>query len=1309
MSRSVFDVRRDGPKPCSTRALIVVASLGLLGIGQGLAQNQPAQDGTAPAMPQMRSLTNAQRRAAAARTAAAKKNATASASTTGATDLKLGATHQPPVTAAATPGVYATPAPPDYFGSPNWAFSPIIPKFVDALPGVGAANASSTLGTYIPIAVADTTTFPGSDYYTIELDEYQQKMHSSLGLTTLRGYRDVNGATPADRANHYLGPLIVAQRGRPVRVKFINNLPTGTTGGLTANGGNLFIPVDTTYMGAGMALDGNKFTQNRADLHLHGGNTPWISDVTPHQWITPAGELGTSTANLKGVSFQNVPDMTGLGKPIVTPAPGDGMATHYWTNQQSSRLLFYHDHALGMTRLNVYAGEAAGYLIHDSTEDGLIAAGTLPNQGGGNYNWGIPLIIQDKTFVDPTTITSTDPTWVWLNSQGSLWFPHVYVPNQNPADMSGANGVGRWDYGMWFWPPLQANQIVNPDVSCASLGLPYPPTTRCPGTPNPSGVPEAFMDTPLVNGAAYPFAPVGRQAYRFRILNAANDRSMNLQLYYAATAAGVVCKGTAAAASACTEVSLVPAVPHKKVLPASTLDGLLQCAAAAVPDPITGIPPACWPTTWPTDGRDGGVPDPLTAGPQMYQIGTESGFLPSVVTVPSQPVGYIYNRRDITVLNVLYKALYLMPAERADVVVDFSSVPEGSTLILYNDAPAPIPAFDTRNDYYTDDPDQSMVTGDGTGGAPTTLAGFGPNTRTIMQFRVSGGTGAAFNLAALQTALPTAYAAAQSAPVVPEAVYNTAYGATYPNTYSRIQDTSLTFTDVGGTTPTAHPMLPKAIQELFELNFGRMNATLGVELPFTNFNTQTTIPYGYIDPPTEIAQTGAPQIWKITHNGVDTHGIHFHLFDVQVVNRVGWDGAVKPPDANEVGWKDTVRMNPLEDIIVALRPMGQSLPWPIPDSVRTLDPTIPENATNVNFSGIAPDNQPIAGMKNYKMNFGQEYVWHCHILGHEENDMMRAVVFQNAIEGPTNLTALQTGAGQVTLTFKDHSASETGFRIERGTNGTTFPTVTNVGPNPAVITGPAGVTTTVVDSSVLAGNTYYYRVSSTKNNVYDGVAVTGLLTAPVTPADPRTQSAPSAPTSVAVVNLAASPVITRSNGTGTSPNLTVGLVFTGPTGATFTTQRDTTAAFSAPVTICTNTNLTCTNTGVSAGSYYYRVGAVNPSPNPPSWSAPVFVGPPAAPTGLTAILSGTTGVRLTWTDNAPSLPVPPNFNAETSFTVVRTNPSLTTTNFTAPAHSGTGATIFTNSPVTTGINLFQVQAINAFGASALSNQVTITR
>ena len=78
--------------------------------------------------------------------------------------------------------------------------------------------------------------------------------------------------------------------------------------------------------------------------------------------------------------------------------------------------------------------------------------------------------------------------------------------------------------------------------------------------------------------------------------------------------------------------------------------------------------------------------------------------------------------------------------------------------------------------------------------------------------------------------------------------------------------------------------------------------------------------------------TDGTQIWKITHNGVDSHAIHFHLFHVQLVNRVGWDGAMYPPDANELGWKDTVKMHPLSDTIVALRPMTMTnLPFKVPN------------------------------------------------------------------------------------------------------------------------------------------------------------------------------------------------------------------------------------------------------------------------------------------------------------------------------------------------------------------------------------------
>jgi FtsP/CotA-like multicopper oxidase with cupredoxin domain len=95
--------------------------------------------------------------------------------------------------------------------------------------------------------------------------------------------------------------------------------------------------------------------------------------------------------------------------------------------------------------------------------------------------------------------------------------------------------------------------------------------------------------------------------------------------------------------------------------------------------------------------------------------------------------------------------------------------------------------------------------------------------------------------------------------------------------------------------------------------------TSGRTLPYVNPATETL--NGVVDATPISNTTDGTQIWKITHNGVDTHPIHWHLFDVQVINRVGWDGIIRKPDANELGWKDTLRVSPLEDTIVAVRPI----------------------------------------------------------------------------------------------------------------------------------------------------------------------------------------------------------------------------------------------------------------------------------------------------------------------------------------------------------------------------------------------------
>ncbi len=1175
--------------------LSLLAALNAQSTGKNNKTSRKPMGTVTPAdMPRMRHITNAQRKAAAARAAQRRAQQKKTAPATARPNAKANVALQPGVKANLAGSGVSAPAGPAltldqiYFGtSPNYANSPLpqtddlgnvipgtgIRKFVDTLPGLNTPN---DLGQQIPVAIPDTTTFPGSDYYEIGLVEYFEKMHADLPPTQLRGYVQLNAPTPM--SPHYLGPLIVAQKDRPVRVKFVNQLPSGT-------GGNLFIPVDKTIMGAGVGSDGlSPYLENRATLHLHGGNTPWISDGTPHQWTVPAGDSG-ATIYPKGVSTAYVPDMffDASGNVVAVPKcdaaavpavttncwptavpqglsndPGPGAMTFYYTNQQSARLMFYHDHAYGITRLNVYVGEAAGYLVQDQAEMDMVnVTRSIPALQ-------IPLVIQDKTFVPPnpataplysvgmlsggqdysaaTTVTidpsgtactdkptgtpvigdqlgdfgavipsailsvtithkglcstppdvlftdsvgtgaaafgslatlgQQDPTWdsgLW-GGEGNLWFPHTYMPNQYPdnPDGSNMNPMGRWDYGMWFWPPMTTGPVgsgllVHGDIPCPTAAI---PTQRCPGFPAPGNpdattgdtvslVPEAFMDTMVVTGTAYPTVTVPAGAVRFRILNAANDRTMNLSLFVADTTTPCA----PGAAQGC-EVKMVPAAP------------------------TTG-----WPVYWPTDGRDGGVPDPTTAGPSWIQIGNEAGFIPNPVTIPPTPIGYEYNRRSVTVLNVSSKSLMMGPAERADVIVDFTNF-AGKTLILYNDAPAPTPAFDTRYDYYTGDPDQT-----GTGGAPSTLAGYGPNTRTIMQIVVSPTPDPAYppaNLAALSTDLPKAFAAMQPPPIVPQAPYGAAYGTTFPNVFARLQNPLLTFTPYGATAPISMVEQPKTIQELFELDYGRMNATLGTELPFTNFNTQTTIPLGYIDPPTEIIEDSTPvagqpvgvlgdgtQIWQITHNGVDTHTIHFHLFNVQLLNRFGWDGTTRPPDPNEIGWKEAVRMNPLEIDYVALRPMSQNLPWPIPDSIRPHDVTMPADMTDLMMS-------PVDGLGNTAprinstSNFGWEYVWHCHLLGHEENDMMRPIVFQVAPPAPSNLLAVSFN-GVVNVSFTDNAASETGFNWQKADNPA-FTNPTAISVLPASTTPTFGGTASFTDTPPAAGSSAYYRVQAFSPN-----------------------------------------------------------------------------------------------------------------------------------------------------------------------------------------------------------------------------------
>jgi Fibronectin type 3 domain-containing protein len=1186
------------------------------------------------------------------------------------------------------PGSVLDPtAPPDYFGFvPNFAYSPrpvadatgaVIPgtgirKFVTALPRVGSEP--TELGARIPVAVPDTVTYPGCDYYEIGVQEYTQRLHPDLPPTRLRGYRQLNNGTddaghntvaPPERPYH-LGPLIVARRDRPVRVRYVNQLPTGSAG-------DLFLPVDPTVRGAGAGPRGGleRYPQNRCSVHLHGGDAPWISAGGPHQWFTPAGE---PTPYPRGAGYAAVPDM---------PAPEPGTATAYYPNRLSARLLWYHDQSDGIARLTVYSGQIGLYRLDDPVERRLVADGTIPAEE-------IVLVLQDKTFVpDDAQLAAEDPTWNVANwgGRGSLWFPHVYMPRQNPYNESGRNPTGRWDYGPWSWPPSTGTAHgPAPNAHHDPATRPWEPPA-VPGTPTPSAVPEAFLDTPLVNGVAYPYLRLRPAAYRFRILNACTDRSLNLQLYYAASNA-----------------------------PMWHPDGTLADPDAGEVPMVAALPNPDFPPGWPTDGRDGGVPDPAAAGPDWIQIGTEGGLLPAVAVIPSRPVTYRDDPRAGTVLTVSDHALLLAPGERADVIVDFSAVPSGSHLILYNDCPAPMPGFDPRNDHYTGNPDQTD-----SGGAPSTRPGYGPNTRTLLQIQVVGPAEPPFDLDRLAAVLPEAYRRSQPPPVVPQPAYEAAFGAHAG--YARFGGDSLTFTPYGGTAAVTLPLRHKVVVTDFDAEYGRSTCRLGTEVPDSGTPVPTTIPLTRSDPPTEVllpsdpaTPVGSPrdgtQLWRITHNGTDTHALHFHHGTVQLVGRIGPDGAVRPPDPNEYGWKETIRINPGEATIVALRPLLPApLPFTVGDSVRLLDPTRPAGTTD-GLTQVDPHTGEPTSVTNRLHDFGWEYVWHCQQLSHADQQMTRPLVLRCAPAMPTGLAA-QPAPGSTTVppaivvAWTNNAPADAEPYPEPGTS----PATTTGGPPPRPVPGrvpgpPAtrtriqratdaaftrDVTTFVVsaavdrytDSTVVPGITYHYRVRA-ENGVAHSAWATGAscVVHLVAPGNLVATVAPDPPLRVHTSWVNRSLATTVDLQRATNPTFTSGLVTT---------------------TVPASSR--CPDIPVAADTtYYYRVRTrYRGAPSP--WSNIVVVVTPATPTAPTAFAatvetagSGIT-VRLTW-----STPVTSRVDAFTLHRATRPDfgDGLTTTTVPGTARVHVDVDLEPGA-----VYHYRIQAINPAGASPFGTPVSV--
>jgi spore coat protein A, manganese oxidase len=195
---------------------------------------------------------------------------------------------------------------------------------------------------------------PGAAPVSIRLVPFAHKAHRDLPATTMWGY---NGMWP--------GPTLEVFKGQPLSVKWSNRLPV-----------KHFLPLDYTIHGAGQDVP-----EVRTVTHVHGARVMPDSDGYPDAWATSDGRNGSVRA--------------------ADPC-------HY-PNDQSAATLWYHDHALGITRLNVYAGLAGFYLIRDPEENNL----DLPT---GPYE--IPLMIQDRSFAAngellyPPESNGTHPAWM---------------------------------------------------------------------------------------------------------------------------------------------------------------------------------------------------------------------------------------------------------------------------------------------------------------------------------------------------------------------------------------------------------------------------------------------------------------------------------------------------------------------------------------------------------------------------------------------------------------------------------------------------------------------------------------------------------------------------------------------------------------------------------------------------------------------------------------------------------------------------------------------------------------------------------
>jgi spore coat protein A, manganese oxidase len=317
-------------------------------------------------------------------------------------------------------------------------------------------------------------------YYEIAVRQFRQQiLPTSWPTTTVWSYGSVNHPGTLN----YPAFTIEAKFNKPVRVKWINELKDSSGAFLPH-----LLPVDPTLHWAnppgGSAGRDTRPTFGSTPgryvgpvpivTHLHGGHSAQESDGYAEAWYLPTATNLPGGVAVAGTQYEFFRTEF-LKKWGVAWDPGT--ATFQYENDQRASTMWYHDHTLGMTRLNVYAGPAGFYLLRQGPGDLPVGVlpGPSPDVGADPFGrfFEIPIAIQDRSF----------------NVDGSLFYPGTRE----------------------FFDGFAGPYIPNSDVS-------------------PIWNPEFFGNVMVVNGRSWPFLEVERRRYRFRFLNGCNSRFLILKM-----------------------------------------------------------------------------------------------------------------------------------------------------------------------------------------------------------------------------------------------------------------------------------------------------------------------------------------------------------------------------------------------------------------------------------------------------------------------------------------------------------------------------------------------------------------------------------------------------------------------------------------------------------------------------------------------------------------------------------------------------------------------------------------------------------